>query len=109
MSRPLLSAASAILVLLLVHTHTASGQSLFKVPCAISYNESLPIETSCLVRSSMAHGIMVEMAQRPNGKTFVLENLKSDTGEWYLDHRKAVKVSGEPYPCYRNEIVQICF
>jgi hypothetical protein len=31
---------------------------------------------------------MVETVQTPNGKTFVLENLKSDTGEWYLDHRK---------------------
>ena len=53
MSRPWLSAAFPILVLLLFHPHTASGQSLFKVPCAISYNESPPIETNCLVRSSL--------------------------------------------------------
>jgi hypothetical protein len=109
MSRPWLSAAFPILVVLLFHTHTASGQSLFKVPCAISYNGSPPIETNCLVKSSMAHGLMVEMVQTPNGKTFVLANHKSDTGEWYLDHQRAAKVSDEPNPCYRNAVVQICF
>jgi hypothetical protein len=109
MSRSWLSVALPILVVLLFHTHTASGQSLFKVPCAISYNGSPPIETKCLVRNSMAHGLMVQMVQTPNGKTFVLANHKSDTSEWYLDHQRAEKVSGEPNPCYRNAVVQICF
>jgi hypothetical protein len=109
MSRPWLSAAFPILVVLLVHTHTASGQSLFRVPCAISYNGSQPIETNCLVRSSMTHGLMTEMVQTSNGKTFVLENYNSNNGEWYLDHQRAAKVSDEPNPCYRNPVVQICF
>jgi hypothetical protein len=109
MSRPWLSATFPILVLLLFQTHSASGESLFRVPCAISFNGSPPIETNCLVRSSMVHGLMVERVQTPNGKTFILENDISNSGEWYLNHQRATKVSDERNPCYRNAIVQICF
>jgi hypothetical protein len=104
-----LSAAFPILIVLTFCPHIALGESVFKLPCAISYNRGPAIDTTCLVRSSMAHGFTVEMVQTPNGKTFILDNAKTDTDEWYLNHQRAAKVSDEPDPCYRNTLVEICF
>ena len=104
------SVTFAILLVVLSYTHALAGsESLFKLPCTISYNGNPPIETNCIVRSSMSQGFMVDTVQTPNGKTFILENDQSDTDKWYLNHQAAVKVSGEPNPCYQNTTVSICF
>ena len=85
----------------------AGSQSLFKLPCTISYDSGTSIATNCLVNSSQ--GSMIERVQTPNGKFFVLENDPSDHAKWYLDHKSAVKVSEEPNPCYQNQQLKVCF
>ena len=87
----------------------AGSQSLFKLPCQISYDGSPSIETECKVSSTLEHGYVVERVRTPNGKTFILESNRSETDERYLNHLKATKVSDEPNPCYRNRSVEICF
>lgn len=87
----------------------ANSQSLFKLPCAISYDGGSSIVTNCLVKTSLSQGSVRQRVQTPNGKTFILERDPSDYGKWYLDHKAAVKVSEEPNPCYQNEQLKLCF
>jgi hypothetical protein len=90
-------------------TAEAGSQSLFRLPCTISYDGRASIATNCMLTSSMSQGSMVQRVQTPNGKTFILENDPSDNGKWYLDHEPAVKISEEPNPCYQNQQVKLCF
>jgi hypothetical protein len=87
----------------------AGSQSLFKLPCQISYNGNPSIETECEVSSTLERGYTVARVRTPNGKSFILESSRSETDEWYLNHQTATKVSDEPKPCYRNRSVEICF
>ena len=87
----------------------AGSQSLFKLPCQISYNGSPAITTECEVSSTLERGYTVERVRTPNGKSFILESGRSETDEWHLDHLRATKVSDEPNPCYRSALVEICF
>src|SRR5271168_2971421 len=80
----------------------AGSQSLFKVPCPLSYDGGASITTNCLVKSIASQGEIASQVQTPNGKTFILEYDQSD-GKWYLDHKAALKVSEEPNPCYQSE------
>jgi hypothetical protein len=79
-----------------------------KLPCLISYDGKPSIEVTCLVTIRISKGIVVETAQTPNGRIFIIANDKSDSNKWYLDHVTAMKTSGEPISCYRNDRVQIC-
>lgn len=87
----------------------AGSQSLFKLPCTISYDGGASIATHCLVKNSASQGSVIERVQTPNGKIFILENDRVDHEKWYLDHKVAVKVSDEPDPCYQNEKLTLCF
>jgi hypothetical protein len=105
-----LRAALAIPLIVVFWTNASAGsQSLFKLPCMISYNGSPSIATDCEVSSTLERGYTVERVRTPNGKSFILENGKSEIDEWYLNHQKATKVSDEPNPCYRSALVEICF
>jgi hypothetical protein len=100
---------TALSVSLIVAFCAAGSQSLFKLPCTISYNGSPLIETDCEVSSTLERGYIVERVRTPNGKSFILESSRSETDEWHLNHQTATKVSDEPKPCYRNRSVEICF
>jgi hypothetical protein len=105
-----LDTALPMLVVLLFCGHMAAGfEGEFKVPCTIAYNGFPPIETNCIIRSSIIQEFALHRVETPNGKAFILENDKADTSKWYLNHQVAVKTSDEPEPCYRNNEVQICF
>src|SRR5271167_2441324 len=86
----------------------ADSQSLFRVPCTISYDGGASITTSCLVKSIVSQEEIVSQVQALNGKTFIVENDPSD-GKWYLDHKAALKVSEEPNPCYQSKQLKLCF
>src|SRR5271170_2873700 len=91
-----------------VSAAVAGSQSLFKLPCTISYDGGASITTNCLVTRSASQGKIVSRVQTPNGRILILENDPSDE-KWYLDHRAALKVSEEPNPCYQSEQLKVCF
>jgi hypothetical protein len=81
-------------------------ESLFKIPCSISYKRDPAVHMDCLVRSSMSQG-MLRIVTTPDGKTFRIED--DDTGQWFLNHKRAIKTSDEPHDCYKNPQVEVCF
>jgi hypothetical protein len=89
--------------------HFYSGSPMHFLSGVDTYNGFPPIETNCMVRSSILQEFAIDIVETPNGKAFILENDKADTNKWYLNHQVAVKISNEPEPCYRNNEVQICF
>jgi hypothetical protein len=110
MSHRRLGPASIIFTILLFYSGVATAfEAEFRLPCMIDYRGKPEIVVTCLVRIHISKEIAVETVKTPNGGTFIIENDKSDTNKWYLDHATAVKTSDEPISCYRNDRVQICF
>ena len=107
------SSSTALAISLVVYwscmAAVAGSQSLFRVPCTISYDGGELIATNCMVTSRLSQGFLVQKVQTPNGKTFILEKGRFDNGEWYLDHEISVKISDEPNPCYQNKRLKLCF
>jgi hypothetical protein len=104
-----LSTAVLIITAFFCYGRAATGfEGNFKLPCLIYYNKKLPVAVTCAVMVTLEKGHIIELAKTPNGKTFVIENDKSDSDKWYLDHEPAVETSGEPASCYRNSQVRVC-
>jgi len=94
----------------LVCANAASAfKSTFKLPCLLSYNGEPPISTRCVVSIDASQRAVVEIVSTANGRRFIIENHKADIDRWYLDHKRAIKVSDEPITCYENHEVKLCF
>lgn len=95
-------------ILLFCSGAAPSFEGKFKLPCMISYNGQQSLVVECMVTINISDGHVVELAETPNGRSFIITNDKFDASKWYLDHETAVKTSDEPDPCYRNDRVKVC-
>jgi hypothetical protein len=104
-----LGTALLVSAILLFCSDAAPGfEGKFKLPCMISYNGKPSFVVMCTVTIRIKNGYIIELAETPNSKIFIIENDKFNTSKWYLNHEMAVKTSEEPNPCFRNDRVQVC-
>jgi len=102
--------ASVIITGSLVYMYAASAfDAMYKLPCSISYDGKPIITTNCMMSMRISKEVMVATIKTPNGRTFIIENDIADVNGWYLNHKRAEKVSDEPNTCYQNTQVKICF
>src|SRR5215469_14251189 len=95
-------------VLIFPVNFTLGFEGVFKLPCLISYHNKVPFIVNCTVTININTEHVVEMARTPNGKAFIIENDKLDTGKWYLNHEVAIMTLYQPETCYRNAEVKLC-
>ena len=98
----------AATIFLLDWSGVQAFDATYNLPCIVDYNGKPPITTSCLTDINNSRGTIVETIKTHNGKSFIIENNKSDDHEWYIDRKPAERISEEPYTCYQSREVKLC-
>jgi hypothetical protein len=82
-------------------------ESLMKMPCSVADRHSPPVHMQdCLIRSSMAQGVVLWVVTTPDGRRFRIENDERNLNRWRVNGAAAKETFNGT--CYESRQVSVC-
>ncbi|MBV8890267.1 MAG: hypothetical protein JO305_11425 [Alphaproteobacteria bacterium] len=97
------------LVSIILPNRAYGFESLFTSACTLRQGKEIPISSECVVRSSMAQGVMFWAVTIAGNRKFTIQNSEGNLEHYTLNGKTASHKNDGLSDCYAASDIEICF